>query len=428
MLNHPIIHLDGDAFFAACEVAKNPKLLGKPVVVGEDKGIATAMTYEAKRLGVTRGMPIFQVRKLFPQVTIVPTDFDTYGRFSKRVMNIVRRYVPRVEEYSIDECFGEFSRAGSSRESETASAKIKTIDYAKIARTIKDDIQTSLGITFSVGVAPTKVLAKVASKRNKPNGFTILEPENVAEYLSTVPIGGIWGIGPETTQKIRKSKISSSGLIETAGQFAAMPQHLVEKFFHRPVVEIWHELNGRSIFKIKTPDESEKRKSIQDTRSFRPPTGKRPFLLAELSRHTEEVCVRARLDGLVGNHVSFFLKTRGGQYFRAELSLDHYTALPQEIIPYIRRNLDSIFSPDILYKASGVTLTNLRPEFAALQNDLFGTSKRTQSSITVYRSVDEINRRFGDRAVMLASSMGGRAVHSLTMGETLPLPYLGEVK
>jgi len=104
-----ILHVDGDAFFASCEVARNPALKGKPVVTGQERGIASALTYEAKALGVVRGMSIREIRKRYPSVVVLPSDYATYSLYSRRMYSIVRRYSPCVDEYSIDECFADLT-------------------------------------------------------------------------------------------------------------------------------------------------------------------------------------------------------------------------------------------------------------------------------------------------------------------------------
>lgn len=410
MIKHPILHLDGDSFFAACEIAKNPRLRGKPVVVGHDKGIATAMTIEAKKLGVSRGMPVFQIKKLFPQVIVLNSDFDTYQRFSQRAMNIVQRYLGRVEEYSIDECFADLTTTYDGDR-----------DYVKVARAIKDNLERSLGITFSVGVASTKVLAKLASKREKPRGFSVLEPEMVHDYIAKIPSGGIWGIGGRTS-----AKVSGHG-INTAGDLAALSKDRVEELFNLPIVEIWHELNGRQILKVTKPEEEGNSKSIQDTRSFRPPTADKAFLLAELSGHVEAACGKARAEGVVTNSISFFLKSQGGEYRRTECLLPRFTALPSEIMPHIRALLGRIYSSQLVYRACGVTLMNLRSS-DIVQEDLFGESKKSDSVNKVYEVSDELSRRYGQGTVRLASSLGGREQSRPLIGESMPLQYLGEIR
>src|SRR6516165_1794772 len=148
-----ILHIDGDAFFATCEQSRRPVLQGRPVVTGKERGIAASMSYEAKARGVTRGMRLAEIRKICPDAVILPSDYETYSLLSKRLFSIVRRYTPDVEEYSIDECFADL----------TGLQRPLRMSYKTMAATIQRDLNTELGFTFSLGLAPTKVLAKVGS-------------------------------------------------------------------------------------------------------------------------------------------------------------------------------------------------------------------------------------------------------------------------
>src|SRR5438552_1874653 len=148
-----IVHIDGDAFFASCEQSRDPKLQGKPVITGKERGIVASMSYEAKRKGVTRGMRLFEVKKLCPDAVMLPSDYETYSILSQRFFSIVRRYTPDVEEYSIDECFADL----------TGLRRSLRMNYIEIAKSIKRDLDAELGFTFSVGLAPNKVVAKLAS-------------------------------------------------------------------------------------------------------------------------------------------------------------------------------------------------------------------------------------------------------------------------
>src|SRR6516162_8852245 len=146
-----IVHIDGDAFFASCEQSRRPKLRGKPVVTGKERGIAAAMSYEAKARGVTRGMQVWQIKKICPEAIILPSDYETYSLISKRFFTIVRRYTPDVEEYSIDEGFADL----------TGLRRPLRMSYRKIAQHMKKALDAELGFTFSVGLAPNKVVAKI---------------------------------------------------------------------------------------------------------------------------------------------------------------------------------------------------------------------------------------------------------------------------
>ena len=159
-----ILHIDGDAFFASCEQARNPELRGRPVITGAERGIASSMSYEAKACGVTRAMRLSEIKKLCPDAIILPSDYETYSLLSKRFFEIVRRYTPDVEEYGIDECFADL----------TGWQRPFHMSYEKIAEKIQSDLAKEMGFTFSVGLASTKVLAKLGSKWKKPHGLTAI--------------------------------------------------------------------------------------------------------------------------------------------------------------------------------------------------------------------------------------------------------------
>ena len=166
------MHIDADAFFASCEQAVNPKLKGKPVVTGKGRGIASAVSYEAKAHGVKRGMTIQEIKALCPDAIHLPSDYETYSLFSQRMFTIVRRYTPDVEEYSIDECFCDL----------TDARRPMRMSYETMAARIKADLEHDLGLTFAVGLAPTKVVAKLASKWQKPGGLTVISGHDLHRY------------------------------------------------------------------------------------------------------------------------------------------------------------------------------------------------------------------------------------------------------
>jgi len=148
---------------------RNPKLKGKPVITGKERGIVASMSYEAKAMGVTRAMRLSDVLKLCPDAILLPSDYETYSILSRRLFNIVRRYTPEVEEYSVDECYADI----------TGLQRPLRMSYEKIAEKIKNDLGKELGFTFSIGLAPTKILAKIVSKWNKPSGLTVI-PGSIA--------------------------------------------------------------------------------------------------------------------------------------------------------------------------------------------------------------------------------------------------------
>ncbi len=183
-----IIHVDGDAFFASCEQAVHPEYRGRPVVTGKERGIVSAASYEAKARGISRGVALHDVPKLCPDAIIVPSDYETYSLFSKRMFAIMRRTTPLVEEYSIDEGFADITGLRGPTHS----------SYETIAQTMQDAICNELGITVSVGLSVSKVLAKIGSKYKKPRGFTSIPADATEPYLAHTPLGKLWGVGPQT--------------------------------------------------------------------------------------------------------------------------------------------------------------------------------------------------------------------------------------
>jgi len=179
-----ILHIDGDAFFASCEQSRDPALKGKPVITGKERGIVASMSYEAKARGVTRAMRLFEVKKICPDAIMLPSDYETYSLLSKRFFSIVRRYTPDVEEYSIDECFADL----------TGLRRPLGMKYIDIAQKIKQELDAALGFTFSVGLAPNKVIAKRASKWKKPSGFTAIMARDIHLYLKDLPVEKVWAV------------------------------------------------------------------------------------------------------------------------------------------------------------------------------------------------------------------------------------------
>lgn len=405
--NRAIVHVDGDGFFASCEIALNPKLRGKPVVTGQERGIATAMSVEAKKLGIHRGMPVFQIRKLYPEAVVVNSNYKNYGIFAQRTYDIVRRFTDRVEEYSIDECFADIT--GLERPG---------VSYADIARSIKDALQTELGLTFSLGLAPTKVIAKIASKWDKPDGLTIVEPLDIPNFLKDLQIGKVWGIGPAVSSEMQRLGI------RTALELAAKPINWVEENLSKPYVETWHELRGTSVYRVHSEVQDDQ-KSVQSTRTFTPPTTDKNLLLSELSRNVENATSKIRTYRLFARRIYFFLKTQEFRYHRFEIPLTVSLQSPTDIFGEIKKRFDSIYEYGTPYRATGVTLSGLTPE-SSFQNDLFGEGVQKQRWNDIWSVVDKIDKRYGSRTITMGSSMKSNAKRNQKPQKHLIIPIMGE--
>ncbi len=422
-----ILHIDGDSFFAACEVAKDPRLRGKPVVTGKERGIVSAMTYEAKKAGVRRGIPLHEVRKICPEAIILPSDYETYSLFSNRMYAIVRRYTPTVEEYSIDECFADL----------TGLRRTHGMSYPKIAQAIKRELEVELGMTFSVGVSVNKVLAKVGSRWKKPDGLTIIPLPDAPKYLKKLRVGQIWGIGPNTAGYLNQHGIA------TAYDFARKDEAWVERTVSKPYVALWRELNGELTSEVDA-EGRETYQSIQKTKTFTPPSRDARFVFSQLSKNIENACIKARRWGLATPEVSFFLKTQEFKFHGCEIRLSSATCIPQDILRVVSEFFPTVFRPGVEYRATGITLLKLE-DAGKTQLDLFGAVLQSEGMKLVYEQVDHISERYGKHAVFLGSSFaamkyGGHAgergevpqrylqgFRGETSRKRLGVAYLGEV-
>ena len=425
-----IIHIDGDSFFASCEVAKNPHLRGKPVVTGKERGIVSAMTPGVKERGVKRGMKLSDVRKLVPDVIILPSDYETYSLFSERMYSIVRRYTPDVEEYSIDECFADL----------TGLRRALNMSYPQMAERIKHDLDSELGMTFSIGLSATKVLAKIGSKWEKLSGLTVIALRDAPQYLGKTPAGSVWGIGPNTAAYLKKYGI------HTAQDFAQKDEVWVRRMLSKPYVEIWKELNGDVVDELNVRGRHTYQ-SLSKTKTFTPsydPT----FVYAQLSKNIENACIKARRWHLASPEIFFFLKTQDFKYHGYEIKLSHPTCVPQDVLREVSKYFPIVFKRGVLYRATGIVLLKLADNSSA-QLDLFGAVQESEGFKRVFESVDALSEKYGKHAVFLGSSFSairgfasGTKVQNLSVdapdrvtnlfrGETarrrLAIPSLGEV-
>ena len=395
MINHPltiasypraIVHIDGDAFFASCEQARNQKLQGRPVVTGKERGIAASMSYEAKARGVVRGMRLADIKRICPEAVILPSDYETYSLLSKRLFAIVRRYTPDVEEYSIDECFADL----------TGLRRPLRMSYERIARSIKHDLDMELGFTFSVGLAPNRVLAKIASKWQKPSGFTPIPGRNIHLFLERLPVEKVWGIGPQTSALLAKHRI------RTALEYARQPEAWVRRTMTKPFYHIWQELNGKLVIELELTEKTSYQ-SIQKMKTFSPPSADKAFVFAQLSKNIENACIKARRYRLVAAGIIIFLRSQDFRDRGLEIRLSHATAFPHEILPIIEKAFEQLFNPRLLHRSTGVILQDLR-ECHDEQLDLFGGSVQIEKMTRLYQGVDHIKTKYGKHTLFLGSS------------------------
>ncbi len=398
-----ILHIDGDAFFTSCEQARNPKLKGKAVITGKERGIVASMSYEAKARGITRAMRLFEVKKICPEAVILPSDYETYSILSKRFFNIVRRFTPDVEEYGIDECFADI----------TGLRRPFHSSYEAIAEKIKHDLDIELGFTFSVGLAPNKVLAKVGSKWNKPSGLTVIPGRSIHLYLAKLPVEKIWGIGRQTSALLNKFGI------KTALDFARKSGEWVIKHFSKPYYEIWQELNGNFVLPLDTSEKTSYQ-SIQKMKTFSPPSNEHSFIFAQLSKNIENACMKARRYKLAARGAFVFLRTQSFKDRGIEMKFSRPSAFSHEIIKMAENVFNDIFNPNILYRSTGIILFGLEEE-GNTQLDLFGETLRAERIAKIYESIDKIRDKYGKHTLFFGSSFKANKL-SQHLGERGDIP------
>ena len=213
-----LLHVDADGFFAGVEQALNPVLRGRPVVTGAERGIIAAASYEAKALGIKRGLQLHEAKRLCPDLVILPSDYEAYSLYSQRMFSILRRFTPLVEEYSIDEAFADLKGCGD----------VLGCPPETVAERLRNAVSSEMGLTVSVGISLTKTLAKLCSKFRKPNGQTILRREHIPVMLRRTPIAKVWGVGPASAAKLQALGIA------TAYDFTVMDEAKVLRLLHKP--------------------------------------------------------------------------------------------------------------------------------------------------------------------------------------------------
>lgn len=371
-----ILHIDGDAFFASVMQSVNPSLKGKPIITGKERGIATAFSYEAKNMGVKRGMTLSEIKKVCPSCIYVESDYDLFSLVSKRMFSIMKNYSPIVEEYSIDEGFIDIK----------GLRRMHRKTYEEIALAIKLEIEEKLDITVSVGLSITKSLAKLASSFRKPSGFTPVQGKHIEYLLGRCTAQNIWGLGPNTAAYLTKYNI------KTALEFASLSEDFIISHLSKPYYEIWQELRGKKIFLL---DQNPKNtyKSISKTETFTPPTNNKELLWSYLFRHIEDAFSKARRYKYAVGAISLFLKTQQFNYRATECKLSTPTAYPLLIRKELHQAFDRIYDSSHIYRTTGCTISNLS-DAAIIQDSLFTDQlikSKTQKLYSILSSIKKVD-------------------------------------
>lgn len=382
--------VDCNNFFVSCERVFAPKLIGKPVVVlSNNDGCVVARSNEAKELNIAMGVPLFKIRGMVTsgQVTALSGNYGLYGDMSRRVMSVIKRHVPDIELYSIDECFVTLPPVE---------------DAAAFGMHLSRTVEQWTGIPVSVGLAPSKTLAKLCSrfaKRYKAyRGCCVIDTEaKRRRALELTAVREVWGIGRKSAAKLERMGV------RTAWDFAGLQRDQVSRMMGITGEATWSELNGESVLRLEEPSA---RKSIQATRSFRDPVSHFDRLHPLIADFCVQVAEKLRKEKSAAREVGVFFAT---DRFNVKVpfvqrsavhAFDVATADPREFSTATRRTLSEIYVEGLPVKRAGVWLDGIENE--VVQGGLFDRVDR-ERQLRLLRAVDSVKGKLGRNVLRLAS-------------------------
>ena len=396
-----ILHADMDAFYASIEQRDHPELRGRPVIVGGTgrRGVVSAASYEARRFGVRSAMPGFEARRLCPEGVFLRGDMARYTAVSRQVFAIFERFSPAVEGLSLDEAFLDLGGTERLHGGRRAAGE-------RLRAAVREEI----GLAVSVGIAPTKMVAKLASEEAKPDGLVEVGPEAVQAFLAPLPVGRVWGVGAVAEERLRAAGFATIG--DLAGAAPAAIERLLGVALGARVARLAQGEDPREV----EPDRAAVSYSEENT--FEADVADRGRIAAVVLDHAEAVARRLRRDGLRARTVVLKVKLgarlrpgpRGYAILTRRITFEEATDDGAALGREARQLLERI--PPEPIRLVGVGATGL--ERAALpQLDLFDAAGGRRSA-RLNRALDEIATRFGARAVVRAGQQqGARAGLSL---------------
>lgn len=386
-----IIHVDLDAFFASVEELLDPSLKGKPLIVGgspEGRGVVASASYAARAYGVRSAMPVAQALRLCPQLITVHGHYAVYSDYSSRIIKILHEFTPALEQISIDEAFLDI----------TGCERLWGTPW-QTAERIKQRIDREVGLPISLGIASTKLVAKIACSRGKPNGLVLVPQGQEAEYLAPLPVEELWGVGKVTGAQLRSQGIRLIGDLQRLG-----PEGLAERFGD---TSAWLYRSSMGIDPSPVASDRERHSISQET-TFAEDVAEREPLQRIILQMSDHLAGELRRRGLVGSTVRLKMRTAAFQTSTRQYALDQPTDQADVINAVALRLLDANWAPGRRLRLIGVGVSGLL-DGAGYQLNLF--SDRDQRAIRLAGALDEIRERFGRHAITRASLLDERSPH-----------------
>lgn len=377
-----IIHADMDAFYASVEQRDNPELQGKPVIVGgtSNRGVVAACSYEARKYHVRSAMPIAEAKRRCPQGIYIKPNIAKYALISSQIVAIFQRFSPLVETLALDEAF-----------LDVTGMEMMYPDVTEIARQIKTQVKTELDLVVSVGVAPNKFLAKLASAWQKPDGLFVIRPGEEIDLLASLPVTKLWGVGEATEQILRSLTITTVADIRAA-TMEKLEQHLGKHAF-----ELYNLAWGRDERPV-VPDGIAK--SIGNENTFEQDITARDRINAELLSLAENVGWRLRKEGLSGRTVTLKVRFSSFQTITRSTTIADPVAIDEVIYNTAVTMINKIEIKEGI-RLLGITVSNLGRR--GVQLSLFDEEAQRQEKIAVV--MDTLKERFGKDIIKRAGTI-----------------------
>jgi DNA polymerase-4 len=382
-----------DAFYASIEERENPDLKNRPLVVGgqaSSRGVVAAANYAARKFGIYSAMPMASAVKKFPNLLIIKPRGELYSRVSKQIREIFYRYTPIIEPLSLDEAF--LDPVGSERLYGNAE---------KIGRRIKDDIKTDLQLVASVGIAPTKFVAKLASDYDKPDGFTIVNADEVQGFLDPMPVSRIWGVGKVGNAKLAKHRI------RTVSDLKTLSPEFLDSVFGQYGEQLWRLARGIDERRV-TPDSEVK--SVSQETTFNQDITYYSSIESTLMYLTEGVGFRLRESGLKGKTVTIKVRFDDFNTVTRSRSMDSRSNQTNElwnVVKLLLRNL--LHNQSFAIRLVGVGVSGFGRD-QDQQSDLFDDGPESLKSKSYGQVLDEltddIRHKFGKGSIKRGKSLG----------------------
>ncbi len=379
-----IIHVDMDAFYAAVEQRDHPAYSGKPVVVGADpkggkgRGVVSACSYEARKFGIHSAMPISLAYRKCPVAVYLPPDHEKYESVSSEIFEIIKRFSPDLEPISIDEAFVDI----------TESYHL-FVSPENTCRKIKEAIKKETGLTASIGLAPNKMTAKIASNIGKPDGLVIVNKSELLNFLHPLPVETLWGVGKKTKEALKKNGINIIGDLAQQDRIRFLQK------FGKTGEHIWNLANGIDPREVEATTGA---KSISNEYTFEVDVADLDKILDVLMELSEKVSRRLRKEGLAGRTITLKIRLSDFQTFTRATTLDVPTNFIEDIYQTCANKIEGFDLRKKHVRLIGVHVSNLAGSSGQLS--LFeGNPSNLDKKEKLHQALGKIKDKFGEKAI-----------------------------